>query len=547
MKNTDKKYLIGALAGLTASLLAVCWHAKAGQGMTEATALHWAVQEMTASYRLRQIVATMAMYAVGYLAVYPFCGQIGGSWAGLLAMTVGNALWGVVSALLLFVNIPYNRVTMSALTILLLAGLGLRFRESYREMGWCRMCVWLTAALSVTVMASSGMFARFFSSDSYYFVMQYGELIAKEGRLSSDIAGIYMTWTGIIPALISSFAAMWGFENIYAIHYLLVFSMYGFIALLAYRSASAHWGKRVSFLIASASLATVMLIPGVTYLSFWIINNTYFMIYILPLVMLPVVAGGKPDGKVICILSLLFVWLTLCRPETALVMCFFIICVSSLGLSRRQAAALYVPMCIGQMLFFGKLLYEYAIGARQADSKMLTVQTAAVLVLALALTGVYVGIYRLGWVCYIRKHLREFVLGGLLLACLGLGLLDLDKLWNNLAVVLRNSVDWYWNYVMIVALAMEILKSLCKCRNRYYDLIIGGFVLCNFAVCMGRPHGLRLGIGDSYNRICMSVLPLYVVSTVLTFLEHFGRENGGLGARKESGHGALEEARKEEG
>lgn len=529
MKNTDRKYLIGALAGLAASLLATWWYTKTGQKMTEATALNRAIEEMTAAYRMRQIVATMAMYGAGYLAVHPFCRQIGESWAGLLAMPVGNALWGVVSALVLFVNLPYNRFTMSALTVLLLAGLGLRFRESYREMGWRRMCVWLTAALSVTVMASAGLFARFFSSDSYYFVMQYGELIGKEGRLSSDIVGIYMTWTGITPALTSSFAALWGFENIYAIHYLLVFSLYGFMALLVYRKASAHWGRKASFLVAAASLATVMLIPGVAYLSFWIINNTYFMIYILPLMMLPVIAGGKPDDRVACIMSLLTAWLTLCRTETALVMCFFLICVSSLELPRRQLAALYVPMCAVQLLFFGKLLYEYAIGARQADSRMLTLQTGAVLVLALALTGLYLGIYRLGWVCYIRKHMREFVIGGLLVACLGLGLLDPGKMRNNLGVVLRNLVDWYWNYVLIVAAAMEILKSLCRCRNRYYDLIIGGFVLCNFAVCLGRPHGLRLGIGDSYNRICMSVLPLYVTSTVLTFLDHFGREKRAAG------------------
>lgn len=531
MKNTDKKYLAGSLAFLVLAVIAVFLYMRAGHGMAEATALEKVIREMTASYRLRQIAATVILYGVGYLAAYPFCSGIGTDWAGVLAMPVGNALWGVASALLLFLNIPYNRWTMCAVGGLLLGALFFRFRESYRGMDWIGWAAWHTAALAVTIMAASGVFARFLSSDSYYFVMQYGELIAKEGRLSSDIVGTYMTWTGLTPALTSSFAAMWGFENIYAIHYLLVFGMYGFLMKLGYRGASAYWGRKGSFLIGLAAVLTVGIIPGVAYLSFWIINNTYFMVYIVIMGMLPVLEGRKPGGRTVCLMGLIGAWLTLCRTETALVMCFFLVCASVLELPRRQMAALYGPVCAAQLLFFGKLGYEYAIGARQAGEKMLTLRTGAVLVLALALTGAYIGLYRLGWVGFLRRHLRAFVLWGLLLSCLGLGLLDMDKFQNNLDVCLHHFSDWYWKYVPLTILVLEVLKTCYRCRDSYYDLIVWGFLLCNFAVCMGRPHGLRLGIGDSYNRICLSIMPLYVASTVLTFVEYFGRDRTVTGGK----------------
>ena len=177
-----------------------------------------------------------------------------------------------------------------------------------------------------------------------------------------------------------------------------------------------------------------------------------------------------------------------------------------------------------QLLFFGKVLYEYAIGARQAENKMLTPQTAAIILAALGLTGIYILLYDVKWVCFIRKHLTIFALSALLVSCFVLGLLDMDKFSNNFNAFIGNLKDWYWGYVPVFILVLELLKTCYRCRNRYYDLIVWGFLLCNFAVCMGRPHGLRLGIGDSYNRICMSILPLYVVSTVLTFVAYFGKE-----------------------
>lgn len=108
------------------------------------------------------------------------------------------------------------------------------YREEYRHLKWINILGVLSVVVSISILAASGFFAIFTSSDSYYFVMQYGELIAKAGRLSSDIVGTYMTWTGIMPALSSAFATMWGFENIYAMHYLLIYSMCGFIVLTIY-------------------------------------------------------------------------------------------------------------------------------------------------------------------------------------------------------------------------------------------------------------------------------------------------------------------------
>lgn len=525
-KNSSKIGILISILILACSIAVTFLHVQSGYNTTESSILSDTIKQITYFNRFHQIIATMVMWVVGFLVTYPLCADMNIIWCYLLAMPVGNAVWGISSALILFVNIPYNRFTMVVVFVFIMAGLMYKFKDEYKKLKLGTLIEALIVVLAITIMASSGVFAIYTSSDSYYFVMQYGELIARWRQLSSDIVGAFMTWTGIMPALTSSFAAMWGFENIYAIHYLLVFSMYGFIMATVYKNALKYYGKIISFSIMILALITVGVIPGVSYLTTWVISNTYLMVYIVLLMLLPVIERDNLNPRKLVLMSLFIIWITLCRSETAVTMCFCIICISSLKLEKMQVLFLYVPMCIYQLLFLANIVYQSVSGARQASSKLLTPETVAVILLALVLTGGYIGLYNLKFISFIREHMMAFVLAVLCIACLVLGVLDSEKIINNINVFSQNLKSWYWKYVPVTILILEILKSCYKCRNRYYDLIVWGFILCNFVICMGRSQYLRYGIGDSYNRICMSILPLYVVSTILTFVEYLGEERG---------------------
>lgn len=520
MGDRDKRCLALSFLILAVSIIITLIYIGEGYKATENTALNQAIKEITKSYRLYQIVATVIMYTVGFFVVFPLCDEIGGEWSYLLALPIGNALWGTLSSFVLFVNIPYNKSVMCLLAAFIILSLFLKFRRRYKKIEWRKVFTCNIIVISIAFMASSGLFAIFTSSDSYYFVMQYGELIAKHGKLSSDIVGTYMTWTGITPALTSAYATMWGFENIYAIHYLMIFSMYGFIILAVYKEAIEHCGKKKAIVLSVMAIVTVGIVPGLSYLSMWIIGNAYFMVYIVFLVLLPIVAKENLGYKTLTLMALMMIWLALCRQETGLVVCFIIICFSALGLQRKQMLFLYLPVFIFQLLFFTKIIYEYLQGARQADERLLTFAIMLIILMAFILTACYIGVYNWKILYYIRKHVTFFGLATLLIACIILGVLDIDKFTNNLDSVVHNMADWYWKYIPLTVFLLEILKTYFKCRNKYYDLVIWGFVLCNFAICMGRPQYLRLGIGDSYNRICMSIVPLYIVTTILTFVRN---------------------------
>ena len=90
-----------------------------------------------------------------------------------------------------------------------------------------------------------------------------------------------MTWTGVSSALISSLAYFCGFETITVIHNLLVISMLICFYLMMKKQIS-NLGARENQAIVGAGIFTVMLIviPAFELLSFWVISNTYCMVYI---------------------------------------------------------------------------------------------------------------------------------------------------------------------------------------------------------------------------------------------------------------------------
>jgi uncharacterized membrane protein len=47
-----------------------------------------------------------------------------------------------------------------------------------------------------------------------------------------------------------------------------------------------------------------------------------------------------------------------------------------------------------------------------------------------------------------------------------------------------------------------------------------GYILFNFAVCMIRFNDLRKGFGDSFNRMLIGVIPIFLISVVIHIKEY---------------------------
>lgn len=522
-----KNKLISGIYGflfLALSIVLTVLFMKARYSESEQTLIVKAIYEITKGYRMYQILASLGMYLVGFAVAYPLCVKQGAYLPFLSAMPVGNALWGIISSFMLFLNVPYNRITVLAVVAVILLFLFRRYKEIYKNVDVIKTINMMMLVLAFIIMASSGMLPKNYSFDSFYYVMQYGELIARTGRLSSDIVGTYMTWVGITPALTSAYAAMFGFETIYAIHHLLVFSMYGFAAYCVYQGTVRFFTKGIAVICAFFTLYSILFTPIVNELAVWIISNTYFMVYLVFFIMLPVIARDKMDMGIALLMSLYAMWMTLCRIEAAPYMCFLIVCITCLDIPEKQSRRMFLAVFIVEALYLLKILTEYLSGAKQAYEQELTMNTAAVILIVFFLTGIYFMLYHFRFIKFIRKYMSIFGIAGLLIGCVVLGLFDWERFVNNVTVALTNVIsNWYWP-LPVAILACEILKTCFKCRNKYFDLIIWGSVLFYFALCMGRLNNLRLGAGDSYHRICISIVPSYIVSTIYTFINYLGNQ-----------------------
>ena len=70
---------------------------------------------------------------------------------------------------------------------------------------------------------------------------------------------------------------------------------------------------------------------------------------------------------------------------------------------------------------------------------------------------------------------------------------------------------------------MTILVKVTRPKIDYWDTVTLGYPLFCFALCMGR-HPLRNGYGDSYNRILISILPIFVVASFIKIIKDKNEE-----------------------
>lgn len=472
------------------------------------------VDSLTETYQMRQVLVSVLVYCYGYIVVTALLnGKKCEGWKIALAFPTAIAVWGGTASVVLFLNVPFTPLTMCIVCgVLLLICLYTRYKIIINSLG--NLAKEAVGSLAVAIVVSTGAFSLFLSSDSYYYVMQYGELIANNNILCMDLTAVFMTWTGITPALISSLAAMCGFETIYVIHYMLVFSMFLGVGVAVYEQADRIHSKIYAAILSVLAILFLILVPYVWMLSTWTISNTYFMLYMFFFLYIASQVERECDYGVSLLMALFGLWMILSRAEGAVVVCFLIVVVSSLDLSRKQMLVIAVPAIVGEFLFLGKVHWDIARGMRQATESILTFQVEAIMIGLMLLTLGYILLYDWVVVNFIRERLNWMLLLGLIAGNLVLALGDFTKYWGNVQTVAYNLKYEYWGPFPWVALILMVLIKIKEPKVDYWDLAVYGYILYTFALCMGRKP-LRAGFGDSYNRILAGIVPIFVVASLV--------------------------------
>lgn len=102
----------------------------------------------------------------------------------------------------------------------------------------------------------------------------------------------------------------------------------------------------------------------------------------------------------------------------------------------------------------------------------------------------------------------------LVLLCLiiVLGIMNHERLVTDLSVTIKNLTEPIWGYGPAAFLTVYIIVMAVNKRIGYWDMVLWGYILFNFCLCLGRIDDLRIRIGDSYNRMLLGIVPVAIIA-----------------------------------
>lgn len=468
------------------------------------------VNSATSLYQIKRVAAGIVIFLYGYVFLCFALPKLDFCWIIGLAAPVALALWSCLSVLVLMFRIPYNRMVMLAVMLFLI--LVMYFTAHDKKRYFCHkdelyiFCI----IFGAIILFSTGLFPIIMTGDSYNYVMKYGMVIANENALNFSSVGALMSWTGIASALFSSLSAFWGTENIHIFHYELVASML-WVMYLYYESERKKIGLN-SRVWSVVYVVFLMVCPPFVYLSAYLISNTYFMVYIV-LTSILIANLHEMDDKdgLVHIISLLLTWLCLSRIEAFPLICFLLLCYSYRDIPRNHFEILALPMLIVEIGFVIYVKIQRSLYSGTAVKDQYTMLVLAVYAICVMGILVYLWLYDVkGMVC-LRKRFPSFVLACLLLILVILGFANYARFAIDLSVTAQNLMGEVWGYTPLIFTIIYIGIVAAKRGTGYWDMILWGYILFNFCLCLGRINDLRLGVGDSYNRMLLSIVPIAVI------------------------------------
>ncbi len=477
---------------------------------------------------IRQVLAIMLLFLTGIAFLYGCSETMEKRWLYLLAYPMGLAIWCVTGFLLLTVGIPFRWYTqLPAMVLVVLANAifpRLRHRIGLRKDVFGRKGTTLLAALAVMLVAAcvatGGISSFSVSNDTMYYYMYYPEILVQNGAYLSSY-DVFLSDVGPMAALIGTIPAMLGFDQFYGIQQVFHLNFILIFALLVYERARTKLQHKTAVgLTVAVTLLLATTTPYVV-LSKWILANVYVMSYCFILFGLAYKMdterkeGEQSPRDYLAVIMILSAMISMLRMEGGMLMCFMIVCISTLGFSNKELNIRFLlPAAMMPCLYY--IRYFLFLKVSPVYS-FLTWQKAAVAVGAIVLLGHYIGAVRGKRLLRLQQKTGWLILLGLLAVNAGLCamapsayMVVLKAFWQN--IIYQEG----WGYSIYLLVACMIAVCMVKSHRKpgdsihYETLVLLGYVLFTLAVSFARGGGLRRGIGDSGNRVMLQVIPFLI-------------------------------------
>lgn len=482
---------------------------------------------MSEYYFVHQVIVILLLFATGMLFNYMIsllcdCADKEQLYRVILAYPTGLSIWALIGFVLLLTGIPYGLLSI-AVSYFMIYGIlfVVVLSKKKQPVFTAKTAVILLLALLLAVFCCSGILRISVSNDSYYYYSVYPQTIAIEGSYLRSF-DVFLTDVGQTTAIIGTLPWFFGFEETFGIQLFLGFNLVLIFAAAVYFAALLKMGKRGAYILTLAATLILFCATPFVVMTRWVLANVYFMSFLFLLFVFTIRLQERTEIflKRDCILIFIYTaMLSMIRMEGGMMACLLILSAISLAEIKNRQLLLYylLPVALTQIFYYINL---YLVLKVDPLYSFLNYTNVFIQLGFIAVIFIYVQFFRNEKFEVLNRFYSVLLLGGLLAGNVFLAVISPERYLGNLRFFMLNILKqngWgYFAFFVLAALLLLPVKQfdLRRVQIKFSLLFTLGFVFFTVAVCWARNGTLRVGIGDSGNRVLMQVVPFAVYTVV---------------------------------
>ncbi len=439
---------------------------------------------------------------------------------GKLAFPVGAAVWVIFAVVCLALKIPLSLSTALLFGVVFLLFSFIKIRRQkfpvaklLRGVGW---------NIGIFLMVSIVLCSRdltVFTYDSYFYAAA-GKVLALEHYLSLDTAITLAGYSVALP-VIHSLAGLFGGQYFYTFHPMIGISFTLLMSSFFYR-------ELLSRKVAKPRAAILTAVPVLGYFttffvvmsSLWVIPNFIAGVYLFLAIVSAVKAKHKLESYWLYLSGISLTVFALTRIEGPLfALVVFVFVFSVRGMIYRSWLKYIVPYFL--LVSFWLIRLQSFLAGHSSDfltqekTWFIILITAGLLIITSALRFTLTK-------ARLRRKFPPVVVGLLLLLVAFLTTVKMALAKTNFVVMIANlfAPVGLWELFWIVTLPLLLLSLLIhreKAGDGFVMYFIFAYILLLCGVFFFRSVPLRLGFGDSANRMFIHITPVIIYYLAVRF------------------------------
>lgn len=458
---------------------------------------------------INQLLAVVILYIVGAIIVFPFTKKMGIGISVSISFFVGICSYVLCFMLLLVLKIEVSIITIAFLYIL---GVAVLYCRKRKEISTSRkiVMIYLGALLVHLLLSVVCIFNNWtiMGYDSYRHII-IGKNLATNGKVVPALE-VSMTAYSIFVSVLHTIPTYFHFDFFFILQPVLSLTFLFASAVILYKEFVKRKIKK-EYCYIFTGLFVLFLGSNFFWIfqSLWIMSNMITGMLLFFAIVFAKMEEEYKEKNIFWKLSLLMVIsFAMCRVETPLQGFLVVAVISNLDIKTVYIKKYIISYCTFILFWYVGLMNIIEINQK---SDFLSIEHMLPIVGIAICMFVYALLIDKKFFCSIRKRANVLIIMSITIILPFCA--DIDRIIYSIQNIIDNLLrEGMWGNFWYIAIVILILHILLNGRIGYYGTL--NYILIMSIIILGamRSTPLRLGFGDSVNRMFMHIYPLVIYS-----------------------------------